>query len=263
MAMTPVYDVQSVSVRRSSRAVLDAVSLQVEGGELLAIVGPNGAGKSTLLGVLAGDVTADEGRVLLDDAPLSDVGTAELARRRAMLLQHQQVSFGFRVEEVIAMGRSPWPVDPARDAEAIEAGVTRADVEHLLMRRFHELSGGEQARVGLARVLAQDTDILLLDEPTAALDLRHQEEVLRCVRDDTAAGRTVIIVLHDLSLALAYADRIALLDEGRLIAIGPGSQVLTPERVHDVYGVEVLILPTPDGPPVLAPRRVLCERTRQ
>lgn len=256
------FQVRDLVVRRGARRLLDGIDLEVLPGELLAIVGPNGAGKSTLVGVLAGDVAPDSGEVLLDGRPLNSWRPHELAMRRSVLLQSHAVSFGYSVDEVIAMGRSPWPADPEQDAAATARAIARADVDHLRDRSYLALSGGEKARVSLARVLAQDTPAFLLDEPTAALDLRHQEDVLRCAADDAAAGRTVVVVLHDLSLAAAYASRILMLDGGRVAAHGPPREVLTPERVRAVYGIDIALVTSPDGSLLVVPeRRPTPERT--
>jgi iron complex transport system ATP-binding protein len=178
-----------------------------------------------------------------------------------VLLQANQVAFGYTALEVVEMGRAPWGQRDASpsgsaDAEIVARALARADVTHLASRAYASLSGGEQARVSLARVLAQDTSVVMLDEPTAALDLRHQEDVLRLARELAAEGRAVVIVLHDLSLAAAYADEIAILHEGSLRAIGAPADVLTAERVEQVYGTAVRILDDPDtGRPVVLPRR--------
>ncbi len=156
------------------------------------------------------------------------------------------------------MGRSPWQGRPesGEDDEAVAEALRLTDTEALTGRRFTELSGGERARVSLARVLAQRTPVVLLDEPTAALDLRHQEDVMAIARSLAAAGRTVVTVLHDLSLAAAWADRIAVLSRGELVAAGPPAEVLTAELIGEVYGLAVHILTdTPDGRPVVVPKR--------
>jgi len=246
----------AVGVIRDGRPVLDGVTLEVRAGEVLAVVGPNGAGKSTLLAVLSGERAPTTGSAALDGTPLAGYAPLELARRRAVLTQDNALSFPFRVRQVLEMGRSPW-ARTARiedDDRALADAASRADVAHLLDRRFTELSGGERARVSLARVLAQDTPVVLLDEPTAALDLRHQEDVLAIARELAADGRAVVIVLHDLSLAGAVADRVALLAAGRLEAIGTPKQVLTAEAVSRVYGVEVEVLER-DGTLLVVPLR--------
>jgi iron complex transport system ATP-binding protein len=246
----------AVGVTLDGRHVLEAVTLEVHEGEVLALVGPNGAGKSTLLAVLSGERPPDSGAATLDGTPLGGFTPLELARRRAVLTQENALSFPFRVREVLEMGRSPWARTPRLedDDRALADAAALADVGHLLDRRFTELSGGERARVSLARVLAQDTGIVLLDEPTAALDLRHQEDVLGVARELASDGRAVVIVLHDLSLAGAVADRVALLSEGRLVAVGAPRDVLTAEAVSRVYGVDVEVIER-DGTLLVVPLR--------
>jgi iron complex transport system ATP-binding protein len=246
----------SVSVELDGRPVLADVSLDVVPGEVLALVGPNGAGKSTLLSVLSGERTPSAGLVELEGRDIHTYSPLELARLRSVLTQDNALSFPFRVGEVIAMGRAPWTrtEEIGRDAEVIATAAAQADVAQLAGRRFTELSGGEKARVSLARVLAQDTPIVFLDEPTAALDLRHQEDVLRIARSLAAAGRAVVIVVHDLSLAGAVADRVALLSAGSLVAVGAPSSVLTASAISDVYGLAVKVVDV-DGRPLIVPER--------
>lgn len=252
----PVIRAEKLTVELNGRTVLDDVSLDVVLGEVLALVGPNGAGKSTLLSVLSGERVPTSGQVLIDDRDARSFSPLELARRRSVLTQDNALSFPFRVIDVITMGRAPWTRtdEIAHDAVAITSAAARADVTHLAGRRFTELSGGERARVSLARVLAQDTPIVFLDEPTAALDLRHQEDVLRIARDLALAGRAVVVVVHDLSLAGAVADRVALLSGGRLVAAGVPSVVLTAETISAVYGLEVRVVEI-DGRPLIVPQR--------
>lgn len=241
-----------------SRAILSDVSIDVRAREVLALVGPNGAGKSTLLSLLAGDVDPVEGTVLLQGRPLLEWSAKERARRRAVLLQSNQMVFPFTGQQVIEMGRAPWIGTPEADAdeEAIARAIGFTDSGHLVHRTFPTLSGGEKARVSLARVLAQEAPVILLDEPTAALDLRHQEDVLRVARALAAAGAAVVVVLHDLSLAGAYADVVAVLDRGRIAATGDPAEVLTPELIGAVYGLEVRVIPDEDtGRPIVVPRR--------
>lgn len=248
--------VQGASCRRGGRWVLQDLSLTVHPGRLLALVGPNGAGKSTLLALMCGDLPLRGGEIVIGDRPLRGWAPGELARMRSVLLQSNTVSFSFSAREVVEMGRNPWVGRPESDddAQVVESALQQADVVHLADRPFSSLSGGERARVSLARVLAQQTPIVLLDEPTAALDLRHQEDVMTLARDLARAGRAVVVVLHDLSLASAYADDVAVISNGRLRAWGPPPQVLTPELVGEVYGVQVHLL-TSDGHGVVVPRR--------
>ncbi|GAA3881327.1 heme ABC transporter ATP-binding protein [Streptomyces sedi] len=247
-----------LAVRLGGRTVLSGIDLAVRAGEVLTLVGPNGAGKSTLLAALAADVAPAEGRLLVDGRPAGEWTPRELAFRRAVLPQAATVSFPFTVAEVVAMGRAPWAgtrredEDEARVAEAMAA----TEVAEFADRPFGALSGGERARVALARVLAQHTALLLLDEPTAALDLRHQEQVMRVCREWAEAGRGVVVVLHDLGLAAAWADRVAVLRGGRLAAVGTPEEVFTEGLLGEVYGHRVRVLTDPEtGAPLIVPHR--------
>ena len=238
--------------------VLDGVDLDVRGGEVVALVGPNGAGKSTLLAVLSGDPRPDAGHVLLDGVDLREQRLTDLARRRAVMLQEARVSFAFRALDVVAMGRHPWRGTSHEDQDdaVVARAMAEADVTGLAARTFPTLSGGEKARVAFARVLAQQGDVLLLDEPTAALDVRHQESVLARARTAARDGAAVVVVLHDLTLAAAYADRVVVLDAGRVRADGPPRDVLTAALLSDVYRhpVEVVERPGTDEVVVLPVR---------
>jgi iron complex transport system ATP-binding protein len=247
---------QDVAVELDGTRVLDGVTLDVRPREVLVLVGPNGAGKSTLLGVLSGERRPSRGSVTFRGRELSGIRPAELARLRSVLTQENTVSFPFRVVEVVAMGRAPWArtLEGRDDITAVAEAMEAADIRHLADRRYTSLSGGEKARVSIARVLAQKAQTIFLDEPTAALDLRHQEDVMRLARSLADAGRAVVVVLHDLSLASAYADRLALVANGRLEAIGAPADVLTEERVERVYGLPVE-LHLVAGRPVVVPTR--------
>lgn len=247
-----------VGVRHGTRWVLRGVDLAVHAGELVALVGPNGAGKSTLLGLLAGDRPADEGAVHLHGRALTAWSPVELARLRAVLPQQSTLSFPFTVGDVVRMGRAPWigTAAAASDDAAVTQALQQTDTAVFAERRFPSLSGGERARAALARVLAQQAGLLLLDEPTAALDLRHQELVMRMARQRARAGYAVVVVLHDLGLAGAHADRVVLLAGGLLHASGTPAQVLTPAVLETAYGVEVEVLTHPrTGHPMVLPRR--------
>ncbi|MEV6773613.1 heme ABC transporter ATP-binding protein [Nocardia sp. NPDC051030] len=223
--------------RTGGHRVLDEVDFEVVAGQIVALVGPNGAGKSTLLAALAGELEPSSGTVELDGHPLSYWAPVDMARRRAVLPQNHTVGFPFTAREVVAMGRAPWARTERQDhdEQRIAAALAATDVEHLAGRTFPALSGGERARVALARVLAQDTATLLLDEPTAALDLGHQEQVLHLARERAAAGAAVVVVVHDLGVAAAYSDRVAVLESGRIAADGPPREVLTTELLTRVY----------------------------
>lgn len=245
-------------VRLGGREVLRGVTVRARAGEVLALVGPNGAGKSTLLAALAADLPAVSGTVLVHGRPAADWPARDLALRRAVLPQSATLSFPFPVEDVVRMGRAPWAgTRRAEDDDRIvRAAMTATEVGAFAARPFAALSGGERARVALARVLAQSTALLLLDEPTAALDLRHQELVLRVCRARAAAGDAVVVVLHDLGLAAAYADRAVVLDGGAVAADGAPADVFDAGLLSDVYRQPVEVLPHPrTGTPLITPLR--------
>jgi iron complex transport system ATP-binding protein len=231
------------------------------------VIGPNGAGKSSLLTLLAGDVRPTEGGVWLEDHTVGPhtvthsvdrLGALELARRRAVLIQRPTLSFPFTVGEVVAMGRAPWIGTDREDGDeaVIAEAMATSGVESLAARRFPSLSGGEQALTSFARVLAQQADVLLLDEPTAALDLRHQETLMRTAQSAAQDGKAVLVVLHDIQLAAAYADEIAVLQAGRLVAHGDPGTVLTAARLTDVYQLPIDVFHHPrHGGLIVTPRR--------
>jgi iron complex transport system ATP-binding protein len=254
----PLIELDSIGLALDGRAIIKNVSLQVFPGEVLAWVGPNGAGKSSILSVMAGDVRATSGTATLGGKHVGKYRPDEAARVRSVLMQSNQVSFPFTVQEIVEMGRAPWARTPelADDDALIQDALRLADVEHLVERRFNQLSGGEKARVSLARVLAQRTPVMLLDEPTAALDLRHQESVMRAIRTFANAGCAIVVVLHDLSIAAGYADRIAMIVGGKLDAIGTPDEVIVADRVSRVYGVDVDIESVGNPKrPVILPQR--------
>lgn len=251
-------EASSVGVVIDGKRILHDVTLDARAGEVHALIGPNGAGKSTLLATITGDQTVTEGRITVAGRPLQAWSARELSRRRAVLLQHNDVFFPFTVQQVVEMGRAPWQRTELErdDDEAVAAAIAETDIARLSGRQVPSLSGGERARAALARVLAQRTGILLLDEPTAALDLKHHEDVMRLIRAQADAGIAVAIVLHDLNAALAHADRVTLLSEGRVAATGAAADVLTAQRIEDVYGQPVDVFPHPaTGVPLVVARR--------
>ncbi|MCX5196974.1 heme ABC transporter ATP-binding protein [Streptomyces sp. NBC_00249] len=258
MPGSALAEVTDLHVRLGEREVLAGIGLSARAGEVLALVGPNGAGKSTLLAALAADLPAASGTVRIDGRPVGDWSAPELALRRSVLPQSAALSFPFPVRDVVRMGRAPWAGTPlaGQDEEAVAAAMAATEVTRFAERPFSALSGGERARVALARVLAQRAPLLLLDEPTAALDLRHQELVLRICRERAAAGDAVVVVLHDLGLAAAYADRAAVLHEGRIAAVGPPSEVFGAGLLSRVYRQPVEVFPHPrTGAPLVVPLR--------
>ena len=243
-----------LSYRIDGKTLLDDVSLGLAPGELLAVLGPNGAGKTTLLKLLCGDLRPTSGEVLLNRRRLRKWSRLDIARQRAVLPQQSSLSFPFDVRQVVDMGCAAHRRHiPARDAEIVDAAMRAADVTHLAERNFLALSGGERQRVHLARVLAQIWDdgngnprYLLLDEPTSALDLAHKHQVLAIARDRAkSANIGVLAILHDLNLASVYADRLALIQDGRLVACGETDSVLDATMLASIFGVPMHIAPHP------------------
>lgn len=247
--MSAVMRAVGVSVDIGGRRVLDGVDLTLHAGEVLVLVGPNGAGKSTLLSVLAGDRTPVAGHVELGGSPLESWPVAERARRRSVLTQSNEVSFPFLTVDIVRMGRAPWRGRPEadRDDEAIGEAIAAGEVGAFAGRPVTGLSGGERARVAFARSRAQECEIALLDEPTASLDIRHQHRVLSRTRARAEAGGAAVVVLHDLGLAAAYADRVAVLDGGRIAAVGTPRAVLEPGLLTRVYRHPIDVLDGPRG----------------
>jgi iron complex transport system ATP-binding protein len=251
MGMSSSLVASHVVVERGGTALLNDVSLSLQSGELLAVLGPNGAGKSTLLGAIAGDFPLASGSVAINGRDVTSFAQRELARVRAVLPQQIAISFPFTVREIVAMGRSPW-LD-ANDDDRIAAALQRMEVASLAGRTYQTLSVGEQARVSMARVLAQDTPLLLLDEPTAVLDIGQQERFLAIARSLVDEGRGVIAVLHDLNVAMRFATKVVVLHQGRCVASGDPRSVLTDALLSDVYHQNIRVTATTDGRSVILP----------
>ncbi|SDS91953.1 iron complex transport system ATP-binding protein [Halopseudomonas xinjiangensis] len=252
-----MIEVVALTVLRSGRQVLSNVSFSLRAGEVLAVLGGNGSGKSSLLATLAGDIRPASGELRLDDQALGRVPPAVRACRLAMLPQASTLAFSFRAREVVALGRLPHRSGAAVDREIVAAAMVQADALHLAERNYLHLSGGEQQRIHLARVLAQIWDApqpcLLMDEPTAALDIAHQHLTLEAARRVAQRGGVALVALHDLNLAARYADQVLLLDQGRVAALGTPWEVLQADRIRDVYGVRVQVQthPTLDCPLII------------
>jgi iron complex transport system ATP-binding protein len=243
-----------VHVALDARPVLADLDLELAAGELLLLAGRNGAGKTTLLRTAAGLVRPGAGRVELDGRPLADFSRRELARQIAFVPQESGVPFPFTAGQLVLLGRTPHlgllAFESKADVAEAEAALARLGIEALADRSVLELSGGERQLVQLARALAQDAEVLLLDEPTAHLDLGHRALVLGVLRTLAREGRAVLVVSHDLSAA-SYANRVAFLAEGRILAAGAPREVIGPDLVRAAFGVEAKVLETPSGPIVL------------
>jgi iron complex transport system ATP-binding protein len=244
----------SVSVSAGGKTIVDGVSLEVERGEWVSILGPNGAGKTTLLRVLAGTI-GFRGGASLDGHRLGSLRRREVARLVALVPQSPVVPAAMTVSEYVLLGRTPHlaPLaqEGAEDRAAAAAAIRRLDLDELAPRELGSLSGGELQRAVIGRALAQAAPILLLDEPTTALDIGHQQQVLELVdRLRREEGLTVVAAMHDLTLAAQYGDRVVLVDRGRVVAEGSARDVLTSERVEELYGARVRVI---DG--VVVPMR--------
>ena len=261
--MSAVVDVADLRVSYaaggdSRRTVLRDLNFRVGSGELVALLGPNGSGKTTLLHAIAGTLRRDAGRIALFGRDLDAWSRVQLARRVAVLPQSLILPDGFRVGELVEMGRAPhatrWFGSSAKDAEAVAHALADADAVELADRHVDELSGGERQRVLVAMALAQEPELLLLDEPTLHLDIAHQASVLVTIaRLRARRGLTVVAALHDLNLAAAHAPRVAVLGAGHVIADGPPADVLGPDLVRAAFGVAVDEARTADGRRFLVP----------
>jgi iron complex transport system ATP-binding protein len=247
-----------VTVTLGGRQVVREVSADVEAGEWVALIGPNGAGKTSLLRAVAGLLPCD-GTVSLDGVPLDGLGRRERAKRLALVPQEPRTPPWLTVAEYVLMGRTPYLRPLARegeaDREAAARALTRLDLDELAERTLGTLSGGERQRVVVARALAQEAPIVLLDEPTASLDIGHQQQALDLLDALRASeGLTLVAAMHDLTLAAQYADRVLLLDAGRVVADGAPAEVLTEEALARHYGARVRVVALDDGLAVLPAR---------
>ena len=255
---SPLLSARNISLDIDGRRILNDISFDVFPGEVVSLIGPNGAGKSTLLSVISGDVKPVAGSVELAGAPLSSYKPLALARERAVLLQKMQVAFSYTVREVVSMGRTPWrgTGSAQEDERIIAESMQRTEVTHMADRDITTLSGGESGRAHLSRVFAQQTPLVLLDEPTAALDITHQEQTLVNSRALAAEGRGVLAVLHDLDVAAAYSDRIVLLRQGEIVAMGTPQEVCSAELLSEVYRHPIEVLEHPvTGRLLILPKR--------
>ncbi|MEM4780616.1 MAG: heme ABC transporter ATP-binding protein [Halalkalicoccus sp.] len=241
-----MIDVRDVDVRLGGMAVLDAVSAHIGEGRFVGLVGPNGAGKSTLLRAIGAVLTPDAGTVLLDGEVAHDLSSRASSRRVATVPQDTNLSFDFDVRDVVAMGRTPYRsrirsnADAAGE-EAVERALSRTETTEFAERSISAVSGGERQRIVLARALAQETPILLLDEPTASLDINHQIRTLELVRDLADEGKTVIAAIHDLNLAAHYCDALLLLSDGRALEAGPPATVLTEANLGEAFDTRAVV----------------------
>lgn len=256
-----ILEARDLTVRYvgSERPALDGVSCTVDPGELLAVVGPNGSGKTTLLRGLLGLVEATAGQALVQGRPIDQWRRSELAHVVGVVTQREESVFPLRVSEAVMLGRyaTLGALAPPRAADlaAVERAMERCDVAELGDRHVDTLSGGEWQRVRVARALAQEPAALVLDEPTSALDVRHEMEILELVRLLVESGLGGVLVTHHLNLAARYADRVLLLDRGRVVDEGMPKAVLTADNIEAVFGWPIAVTPWLDGSPQVTPLR--------
>ena len=243
-----------VSYSVAAVQLLDNISFDVRRGEILAIIGPNGAGKTSLLKVLGGELTPSQGDIFMANTALADWPLLARARSLAVLPQFSDLRFPFRVDEVVALGRIPHQTGVKIDNDIVDAAMAAMDIAYLKGRNYMALSGGEKQRTQLARVMAQiwrEQDaherVLLLDEPTMALDLGHQQQLMAAISAFAKQGIAVVMVMHDLNLAAQYADTLLALGCGRLVAYGAVNDVLTEELVRDLFQARVHVLIHPSS----------------
>lgn len=248
-------EAKDVTIRRGRRMILERATLLVQPGELVAIVGPNGSGKSTLMRSLAGLWKPEgDGRVLLDGRALSELPRREIARRITFVPQESFTDFAFTVRQIVAMGRHPhrgrFDREQVADRDAIARALRQCDVENLVERQVNTLSGGERQRVLLARSLAVEPEFVLLDEPTANLDVEHNLEILELCRTLRSARHAVVLTTHDLNAVARFADRVVLVSGGRLVATGTREEVMNTAALRTVFGVETEVARAQDGTPI-------------
>jgi len=243
-----------------ARPVVRNVSLAVQGGEFLTLVGPNGSGKTTLLRLLDRIYIPQRGSILLGGEPLVRLSRGAIARRIAFVPQENSIQFPFTVTDIVLMGRAPHTrglaFENAHDRAVAQSMMELTDISHLASQPITDLSGGERQRVIIARALAQEPEIILLDEPNAHLDIAHQMDVFKIIkRLNTGSGLTVVSVSHDLNLAAAFSDRIAMMVHGTIAAVGPPADVLTERRINEVFRTPVIVdtHPTRNTPRISLP----------
>ena len=248
MAQGLRVDIDGLELRYDDARILAEVDLQVDPGERLCLVGPNGAGKSSLLRCLTGVSTPTRGLVRLDEVPLAEIERSTLARTISVVPSQVDLPFSMPVEDVVRLGRipheHPFTGQTDEDRAAVDAAIRRVGLEKLRGRDVRQLSMGERQLVLVAMAVAQGGRLIVLDEPTVHLDLRHQVEVLQLIERLADDGLTVLAVLHDLPLAAHFFPRLVLLDDGRIVADGSATEVLSPERIREVYQIDPRFVPS-------------------
>ncbi|MDC3332960.1 ABC transporter ATP-binding protein [bacterium] len=251
---------QSIALRFGQRQILSDINLDVNEGELLGLIGPNGAGKTSLLKILANLLPANEGSVTLNNQALSQWKPQQLAKKMGYLAQGAPAHWPLSSKRLVALGRlphlSPWQQLNEHDKHAIDRAMEQTEIKHLADRPVTELSGGERLRVFIARILAAEPTYILADEPIAALDPYHQLHTMEILREHCDKGGSAIIVMHDLNIAARFCDQLALLHNGRIVCHDTPEQVLSTDRLAEVYGIKTQLVNTSEGLLVVPEQRV-------
>lgn len=230
--------VKELTFSYQEQKIIEDISLTIKKGEFIGIIGPNGSGKSTILKNLYRALQPQSGTILLDDEDLFKISAKKIARKLGVMGQENVVPFDFKVEEIVAMGRSPYKKlfsgDTKKDKEIVTKALRQVNMEHMAKKSYMQLSGGEKQRVLMARVLAQEPELLVLDEPTNHLDIHHQLQIFDLMRE---LDVTVIAAIHDLNIAALYCDKLYVLKNGKLHSWGTPEEILTPELISEVYGI--------------------------
>lgn len=239
-------EVKNLSFGYGKENILDNISFRIKQGEFISIIGPNGSGKSTLLKLLNNIYKPKSGTILVQGRNIKDYNGKELARSIALVPQNTVIDYGFTVEDIVLMGRYPYigrfEKEKEEDYQIVDKALKLTNTYNLKKRRINEISGGECQRVIIAKALAQNPDIILLDEPTSHLDINHQMEIVKLLEElNKKQGTTIVLVIHDINLAARYSDRILLLNEGRILAVGEPSIVINEPNIERAYNLEVAI----------------------
>jgi len=260
-----ILQLKDVSFAYHRDPVVQRISIEVEPGEFIGVLGPNGSGKSTLLKLLAGILKPDSGSVLLKEKNLADYKRKLLAQAIAWLPQEHAMAFSFRVDEIVLMGRhpylSPLTFEGQEDYAIADQAMRTTDTTHLSARQFTDISGGEKQRVMMAAAMAQEPEVMLLDEPTTALDIKYQLEIINILkRLNRNDGMTLILAMHDLHLASRYCNRLILIDQGNIVKDGTPKEVLQKEILESVYGVQLKVFHDPEDGSILISPEAPCIR---
>ncbi len=244
--MNKAMDIKNITFKYDESVILDKIAFSIKKGSFITIIGPNGSGKSTLLKLMTANLMPDSGEMVLWDKALKAYSTKDLARNVAVVPQESNIQYDFTVYDIVLMGRYPhikrFEREDPEDHDKVKIALLRTNTWHLKDRSINEISGGERQRVIIAKALAQETKVIILDEPTSSLDIHHQLEILDLLKElNEETGVTIIMVLHDINLAARYSQEVVLLHLGNLITIGATEEVITVENLQRAYDIEMIV----------------------